>query len=653
MDLFFYGLLIILVGSVIVSLFPNLIKRPLYIIVSLVGSIIIFSSLYRVTIGDTFNSIRMVSNFHLFNIEIIFDELTIFFIIISTIIYLIIEFFIILNKEKITIYNIIFNILFVIILFLIIFQNSFFFLIFWELLSFFSFFLIMTSNTPHSRRIGVVYLVAAHISLVLLTIAFGILINETGSYYFSNYITFFSSNSPLSIFVFCLFFIGFAIKAKFVPFHSYFTSIYPYIDFPTLATLSVCVINVSLYGILRFVSFIKTPPLILSYTILFLSICSAIYGITYATISKNVRNILGYSSVENVGIIGIALSIGMIGLSIGNSYLSFLGFAAVFLHIVNHSFFKTTLSLSMCNISKGVNLDNIDKLGGLNKIFPFTTKIVIFSIIAIACLPPLNGFISEFVIYIGLLESIKGDVGMSIIGLILTIALLSLVGGIAIICFSRFFGIIFLGEYRGKKDAISNINENPFLVFPIVILTLPIILIGLFPLPVFEWISNILTIYINGDIDSYVLKLSLTLKTIGLVNQIFFAIFIPLAILRYIIIRKNGIDGYKTWDCGFQQGTSRIQYNGSSFVEPFVYIIKPFIPITIRKSNLNNIFNSGGFYKKSLKDFFYIYLVKPIGFLVEKILSLVSWIQNGNTQLYLLFSLIFLVIMIIFAIQFR
>ncbi len=646
MDFFLHGILIVFFGSLIVLFFPNILKRIFSLIFSLSGSILIIFGLLNSIGFDSKKELKLP----LLDIQIIVDELSIFFIIITAIIYLIIELYIVISKRRIAIYNLLLSFLFIVIALITVLQNSIVFLAFWELLSILSFLMIVNSNTVYGRKTGITYLIAAHISLIFLSIAFAILISETGSYNFNDYITFFSSSSPLSFLVLLLFFAGFGIKAKFIPFHSYFTSIYPYIDLSTIAVLSVCIFNTALYGILRIVSFIKTPPIILCYSLLFLSICSAIYGITYASISKNVKNIVGYSSVENAGIIGIAISIGMIGLSIDNRYLSFLGFSGALLHIINHSFFKTAISLSMANIEKKISLKNINNLGGLNKIFPFTTKLAIFSIVAIACLPPLNGFISEFIIYSGLLEGVRNSKGFSIIGLIFTIALLSLVGGIAIICFARFFATIFLGEFRGNRENLNNIKENIFSSFPIVLLTIPIIAIGLFPMPLFKLIANVVNIYIGGGANVFVLKFTPTLEKVAFINQIFFAIFVPLIILRTLIIKKNGIEKYKTWDCGFQKGTAKIQYNASSFSEPFSTIIEPFMPITTKKSDLDKTFYNSGFYKKYLKDFFYLVVIKPISFVVEKILGLLSWVQNGNTQIYLLFSLIFLIIMIIFAI---
>jgi hydrogenase-4 component B len=357
------------------------------------------------------------------------------------------------QKNSITLHCIAFIILHAALTGLCAVQNAMVFLVSWEMMALSAFILVIFEHQKSKTiKAGINYLIQSHISIIFLMLGFIYVAFKTGSYSFSA-ITVFSSGQPMlaGTLLFLLFFVAFAIKAGFVPFHTWLPYAHPVAPSHVSGLLSGVVIKIGIYGILRMILLIKADFTAIGYTILFISLFSGVYGVMLAIIQHNLKRLLAYHSIENIGIIGIGIGVGCIGLGIGNPGMTMLGFSGALLHTLNHSLFKSALFFAAGNVYLASRTMNIERLGGIIKRMPLTAIMFLIPAVAICGLPPLNGFVSEFLIYGGIFNwlSNAGLVAMIIIGF----SLLSLVfiGGLALLCFTKAFSIVFLGNSR-KPD---------------------------------------------------------------------------------------------------------------------------------------------------------------------------------------------------------
>ena len=256
--------------------------------------------------------------------------------------------------------------------------------------------------------------------------------------------------SSINIWLFLIFFAGFGIKAGFLGLHTWLPQAHPAAPSHISGVMSGVIVKMGIYGIFRIITFLKADYLILGEIIITLSLLTGLFGIMNAAVHRDFKKMLAYCTIENIGIIGIGIGLGLIGIAKGQSLLVFLGFGGALLHVLNHSLFKSLLFFSAGSVYRQTHTRDMDKLGGLIKTMPKTSMIFLTGAIAIGGIPPLNGFISEFLIYCGILKGINSDGIAQITLMILTLAGMSLIGGISIITFTKTFSTIFLGTPRQK-----------------------------------------------------------------------------------------------------------------------------------------------------------------------------------------------------------
>ena len=314
-------------------------------------------------------------------------------------------------------------------------QNSLVFLIAWEILALASFLLIIFEHEHIATvKAGINYLIQAHFSIIFLMIGFIWVVSKTGSYDFQAITTYTASlPSATSFMLFIFFFIGFAIKAGFVPFHTWLPYAHPAAPSHVSGMMSGVIIKIGIFGILRMLLVVKTDFSTVGYLILIISLVSGLYGVMLAILQHNLKKLLAYHSIENIGIIGIGIGIGCIGLGSGNEVLATLGFAGALLHTLNHSLFKSLLFYTAGNVYQAAHTLDIEKLGGLIKRMPQTAALFLVAAIAICGIPPFNGFISEFIIYVGLYNWLSDATLVALLVAISATAALAMIGGLATI----------------------------------------------------------------------------------------------------------------------------------------------------------------------------------------------------------------------------
>ena len=526
-------------------------------------------------------------------------------------------------------------------------QNALFFLIVWEMMSLASFFLVIFEDDKKEViSSGIKYLIYMHISVIFIIALMALLSVKSGSYDFETFKNIFIEQPYLKDVAFFLAFLGFGTKAGFVPMHNWLPDAHPAAPSHISAVMSAVMIKTGLYGILRILLIIDKPTALISYFMLCISVITALYGIIYAVTQKDIKKILAYSSVENIGIVGIGLGTGMIGLFYNNPVVAMLGFSGALFHILNHSVFKSLLFMGAGSVYLKTHTKNIEQLGGLVKTMPKTAIFFLIACLAICALPPFNGFIGEFLIYVGLLLSLKMDTSGLFILIILSIAGLALVGTLALLCFTKIFSITFLGLPRSEHSEQVQSDVSKSMLIPMGVLATMTLIIGLFAFVFFKMVISAISQFIDIQYfyAGFISVLELLVNILVCFTVLFFVFFIVFGI-RKLICRKYVI--FNTWGCGYDKGNNHIQYTASSFVGPFSSIMTPLFKKIFDVKKPKGLFPKDAHYNSSIEDVEEAYLINPIVKFDEKFLSKFERLQDGNIQHYILYGLIFLILALV------
>jgi formate hydrogenlyase subunit 3/multisubunit Na+/H+ antiporter MnhD subunit len=530
-------------------------------------------------------------------------------------------------------------------------QNSVVFLIAWEIMALSSFFLVIFEHyKQETLKAGINFLIQSHICILFLMLGFIGVAIKMHSFDFTA-ITAYSIQNPLliNLGLFLTFFAGFAIKAGFVPFHTWLPYAHPAAPAHVSGIMSGVIIKIGIYGIMRMLLLIRSDYTTIGYVILFFSILSGIYGVMLAILQHNLKKLLAYHSIENIGIIGIGIGLGCIGLGTGNHLLTLLGFAGALLHTLNHSLFKSILFYSAGNIYQSTHTMNIEKLGGLAKRMPHTALLFLVAALAICGLPPFNGFISEFLIYSGMLIGLKGAAIGFLWTLIFCIFGLALIGGLALLCFTKAFGTVFLGFPRILFQKTPGEAAWGSLL-PMYAGVLLILLIGLFPAYFMEILSQPVSLYLNKITILAPTNEGFSINTLNMISLCAFGVFaltgVILLIRKKITSMKSKVIG-ATWGCAYTGSTDKMQYTASSFVRTYRKLAEPLLSIEIKKKELHEIFPSGGEHETRPYDkaekWFVDYPVKVL----NNLFSRFSFLQNGILQIYILYGVAFVTLILV------
>lgn len=530
-------------------------------------------------------------------------------------------------------------------------QNSLMFLVIWEIMTLSSFVLVIFEHSKRQTlKAGINFLIQSHIGVLFLTIAFVWVASQTNSYDFSS-ITSFSLEKPalVGIILFLCFFIGFAFKAGFVPFHTWLPYAHPAAPSHISGVMSGIIIKIGIYGVLRMLFLVHTDYTVVGYFILFISVISGIYGVMLAIIQHNLKKLLAYHSIENIGIIGIGIGLGCIGLGANNHLLASLGFAGGLLHILNHSLFKSLLFYSAGNVYQSTHTMNIEQLGGLIKRMPHTAILFLLSALAICGLPPFNGFISEFLICSGLFKGLAGNYSVSILSMVFSILGLVLIGGLAVLCFTKAFGIVFLGTPHCQ---FSHSPQEASLgkLFSMYLIAAMILAIGIFPKFFIELLFQPVSMFtekINSPIETEIFSSTINTMTIVGICSAGFILLCGLIFFLRSRIQKQ-ISFSPTWGCGYVGDTNKMQYTANSFIRSYRKLAKPVLLLHKKETEVAGIFPKAALYETHPQDKLEEKLIDKIIFFLKNFLGRFSFLQSGNAQHYILYGVGFILLVIFF-----
>ncbi len=530
-------------------------------------------------------------------------------------------------------------------------QNGFAFLLAWEVMSLSSMMLVIFDHhKPRTLKAGINYLVQMHISVVLLTIGFIWIYSATGSFDFEAIRSFFQTNN--NTWLFLLFFIGFGLKAGFIPLHSWLPHAHPAAPSHISGVMSGVIVKLGIYGIIRMITFLHSDHILMGEIILSISVLTGIYGIINASVHRDFKKMLAYCTIENIGIIGIGIGIGTIGIGNHSPVMYFLGFGGALLHVLNHSLFKSLLFYSAGSVYQQTHTRNMEKLGGLIKTMPKTAGLFLIGALAIGGLPPLNGFISEFIIYLGLIQGIGSNSISQILLFVLSLAGLSIIGGLSLLAFTKTFSTIFLGQPR------KELHEKPrevsqIMLIPQYLIILVMLSVAFIPAYYLNIVGNALNQAYPSLSDSVILsQYAVSVSQISwysllLVGIIAISWFIRSRMMQFRVQRTAS-----TWGCGYVAPNSRMQYTSKSFSKPMGKILN-FLLIEkkgYQELKPGEIFPERRSYISHYLDFFEKRLIGPFTRRLLYSANYFSFIQNGRVQSYVLYGIVFILAMFLLTV---
>jgi formate hydrogenlyase subunit 3/multisubunit Na+/H+ antiporter MnhD subunit len=531
-------------------------------------------------------------------------------------------------------------------------KNSIFFLIVWEMMALSCFFLVVFEEHENTLNAGLTFLIATHIGTAFLLVFFILLGKQCGSARFSDFITLGNLSPQTTTLLFFLSLIGFGTKAGLVPFHVWLPEAHSAAPSPVSALMSAVMIKTGFYGILRSLTFLPNAQPSWGWALLILGLISGVFGIISALAQKDVKRMLAYSSIENIGIIAVAIGIGVLGMSMRMNVLASLGFLGALFHIFNHTLMKGLLFLASGSVIHRAHTRDMNDLGGLFKKMPWTGTSFLIGAIAISGLPPLNGFFSEFWIYLGAFHGILSNTPSLAFASLAAVFGLTLIGALSVATFTKAFGMIFLGHFRG--EALYEITEeNNAIRWPMAILSILCLLVA--PLSVF-FLKSMLPIASKLIWDISGLSLEFPLDFMGILTNLAYAsVLLPLlvAILagaRSLLLRKRLVKREVTWDCGYAEPSPRMQYTQSSFAQPILALFHAFVHRTQHLHVPTGYFPPHGSSSLSIliSDHFQNKIYEPLFSWIDRRLSFFRRFQHGKMQVYILFIALVLIALLFF-----
>ncbi|MBQ5738702.1 MAG: NADH-quinone oxidoreductase subunit E [Alistipes sp.] len=529
-------------------------------------------------------------------------------------------------------------------------SGGFSFLFSWELMTIASFILILFEADRHEvRRAALNYLVMMHIGFMFLVAGFVMLHGVTGSANFEAIECYFKVAKPLPLFI--IFFIGFGMKAGLFPMHIWLPEAHPAAPSHVSAIMSGVMIKTGIYGVLRLLQAIDHNTELLyaiGLIVLLAGIVTGLWGVILAAMQNDIKRLMAYSSIENIGVILIGLGVAAVGHAAGSNLIGMCGMCGALLHVVNHSLFKSMLFFSAGNIYSRMHTTSMSQMGGLAKHMPVTAILMLFATVAICALPPLNGFVSELLIYIGMFNGVSD--GHEVLYAIGGIIALSLIGGIVVLAFSKLYGVVFLGSPRSTHVAESTEVDNQRIA-AMAIPAMLILVIGLLPQLAIRPIALVAEAVTGGDSAFAVAAFTPTLTALSYVGIILILVIALLYVAKRRAQLKRKIESGPTWGCGFTAPNIRMQYTGESFSEGLENIGRPLLKNMVdgRSVDKGEIFPKQHNYEVQHKDKVDSLLGMWWVRLMHRINMYVMRLRTGRVNNYVTFALLFLAVVLIFT----
>ncbi|MDO9694379.1 MAG: proton-conducting transporter membrane subunit [Candidatus Latescibacteria bacterium] len=516
-------------------------------------------------------------------------------------------------------------------------RNAVLFLLAWEVMSLASYFLVTHEDErPEVREAGWTYLVATHFGNACLIALFALL--GPRSLDFAD----FAPAAPAGL-LFVLALIGFGTKAGFVPLHVWLPEAHPAAPSHVSAVMSGVMIKMGIYGLLRTLTWLGPPPLWWGGLLIGIGAASGLFAVLFALAQGDLKRLLAYSSVENTSIIALGLGVGLVGLHTGTPGVAILGFAGALLHVWTHALGKGLLFLGAGAVLHATGTREMDRLGGLSRSMPLTSATFLVGAAAVAGLPPLSGFFSEFLILYGAVQ----HAGLHSLAAMVALALMS---GLAAAVFVRAFGSVFLGAardgtVRGAHDPGAAMRAPLAILAPALLvlgLATPVLVPALAPV-----VEQLVSLPAQRDLDAA----SAPLAVVVLGSVVLMALVALIAGGRRLLLAGRTVGSAVTWDCGYAHPTARMQYTASSFAQPLTALFGPVLRTRETADAPRGLFPDAVSFATRTPDAVRERVWRPLFAHVSGALHAMHRLQHGRLHLYVISIALTLVVLLLWRLS--
>ena len=508
------------------------------------------------------------------------------------------------------------------------------FLFAWETMALSAFFLVgAEDHLAESRKAAWLYIAASHLATLCIFGVFAILYSINGSF---EYATLSDSSSAAAGCLAVLAFVGFGTKAGIMPMHVWLPSAHAEAPSHVSAVMSGVIIKMGIYGIVRVAAFFSEIPLSWGVATLAAGTVSAVLGVAFAVGQHDIKRLLAYHSIENIGIIVMGIGLALIGRATARPELVVLGMCGGLLHVWNHALFKSLLFLGAGSVIHSMGTRDIDVMGGLSRRMPATAICFLIGATAICGLPPLNGFVSELLIYLGLFRTLTAEAGSFATAAAFAAPALALVGALAVACFVKLYGVVFLGVARSEKAHQAH-ESGPAMTGPMFLLASCCILIGIAPA---------LFVPVLDQAVAACSPMEIARQSVGTLAPL-----VPLSIIAGLLMGMTAVGtlvllrrmrtspASVTWDCGYANPTARMQYSSSSFaqwlVDLFTWALRPHV----HRPQIETLFPAEDSFDSHVNDTVLEEVVQPGVRFFAWLFGWSRYLQSGSLQAYLFYIL--------------
>jgi formate hydrogenlyase subunit 3/multisubunit Na+/H+ antiporter MnhD subunit len=532
-------------------------------------------------------------------------------------------------------------------------DDAYAFMVAWETMALSSFFLVTTEHRlPEIRRAGFLYLLIAHIGAIAILLCFGVMQSASGDYAFAGMRSSDLRGAWPSVAYF-LALLGFGAKAGILPLHVWLPEAHPAAPSPVSALMSGVMLKTAIYGLLR-VAFDLLHQQLWWWGAITLAIglATALYGVIFAAVQSDIKRLLAYSSIENMGIIVAGIGLAILFKAYGNGLLAAVALTAVLYHCLNHAMFKSLLFLTTGSVLHATGERNLGRLGGLIHRMPWVAGIALVGALAAAGLPPLNGFISEWLLLQAFLFT--PTLPQSFVNMLVPLAAAALVLSAALAAYVmvKFYGVIFLGRPREAKLAHAH-DARRFERLAMCGFAVACVALGLFPAWIIAALDAVNAMLVGAVVarpgTSWFLLAPIAAERASYSPLIVLAVIVAAVLLAIQIVHRHyhgRLVRGPAWDCGFPQQTARMQDTAEGFGQPIRQIFEPFFRM---RRELPSPFDKAPRYKVEVDDHFWHVLYAPVAKAVDRLARIVGNIQQGRIAVYLMYSFLTLLVLLFFV----
>jgi formate hydrogenlyase subunit 3/multisubunit Na+/H+ antiporter MnhD subunit len=539
-------------------------------------------------------------------------------------------------------------------------DDAYLFMVAWETMALASYFLVTTDHrVPAIRSAGFLYLLIAHIGAIAILLCFGVLHGGQGDYSFAalraaELTPFWASTA------FVLAIVGFGAKAGMIPLHAWLPEAHPAAPSPVSALMSGVMIKTAIYGMVRVIyDLIGGVRWEWGLVVLLVGAGTTLFGVLFALMQHDLKRLLAYHSVENIGIILLGLGLSMVFFGFGHPAAGALGLIAALYHTLNHAVFKGLLFLGAGSILRSTGLRDLNQMGGLIRTMPATAFHFLVGALAISALPPLNGFVSEWLTFQTALQATLLEHGVVRSLVPLFAATLALAGALTAMCFVKVYGVAFLGQPRERHGAPgaahpgtdAGLGERLGFAW----LSAACLVLGLFPAAMLHTLNQVGASLTGHALSSEALESSWLWLVPTHPEQasysplVFLLVVLAVVLLTATLVRffyHGRVRRADPWDCGFPEQTSRMQDTADAFGQPIAVV---FGPLYLMKRHLPGPEDGAPKYSLKVEDRHWYWFYLPVAQFVEFLSSRVGLLQRGRISTYLLYSFLTLIALLVFV----